>query len=66
VEQIECVDRTFDPNVHEALFQIESGDHGDNQIVDELEKGYLLNGRLLRPAKVSICKRAKQEECEES
>lgn len=66
VEQIKCIDRTFDPNVHEALFQIESGVHTDNQVVDELEKGYLLNGRLLRPAKVSVCKRAKQEECEES
>lgn len=66
VEQIQCIDRTFDPNVHEALFQIESGVHADNQVVDELEKGYLLNGRLLRPAKVSVCKRAKREECEGS
>jgi molecular chaperone GrpE len=66
VEQIECMNKTFDPNVHEALFQIESGIHADNQVVDELEKGYLLNGRLLRPAKVSVCKRPKQEECKES
>ena len=65
VEQIECLDKAFDPNVHEALFQIESDAHKDNQVVDELEKGYLLNGRLLRPAKVSICKKAKKEDCEE-
>jgi molecular chaperone GrpE len=63
VEQIECLDKAFDPNVHEALFQVDSDAHEDNQIVDELEKGYLLNGRLLRPAKVSVCKRAKQEKC---
>ena len=59
VQKIECVDKTFDPNVHEALFQVESDTHEDNTIVDELEKGYLLSGRLLRPAKVSVCKRAK-------
>jgi molecular chaperone GrpE len=66
VEKIECVDRTFDPNFHEALFQIESSDHEDNQIVDELEKGYLLNGRLLRPSKVSVCKRANHQEGEQN
>jgi len=59
VQKIECVDKTFDPNVHEALFQVESDTHEENTIVDELEKGYLLSGRLLRPAKVSVCKRAK-------
>jgi hypothetical protein len=31
-----------------------------------LEKGYLLNGRLLRPAKVSVCKRATHTECEQN
>jgi molecular chaperone GrpE len=66
VERVDCVDKTFDPNVHEALFQIDSDVHSDNQIVDELEKGYLLNGRLLRPARVSVCKKAKPDECEES
>ena len=66
VERVDCVDKTFDPNVHEALFQIDSDVHSDNQIVDELEKGYLLNGRLLRPARVSVCKKAKQDDCEES
>lgn len=66
VEKIDCLDKTFDPNVHEALFQIDSDAHSDNQVVNELEKGYLLNGRLLRPARVSVCKRAKRDECEES
>jgi molecular chaperone GrpE len=59
VRKIDCADKTFDPNVHEALFQVESDDHEENTIVDELEKGYLLSGRLLRPAKVSVCKRVK-------
>jgi molecular chaperone GrpE len=63
VETIECVDKAFDPNFHEALFQVASDNHEDNQVVDELEKGYLLNGRLLRPSKVSVCKRTKDQEC---
>lgn len=57
VEAIDCTSKAFDPNYHEALMQVPSTDHETNQIVDELEKGYLLNGRLLRPSKVSVCKR---------
>ena len=57
VEPIECACKQFDPNYHEALMQVTSREHENNQIVDELEKGYLLNGRLLRPAKVTVCKR---------
>jgi len=57
VEAIDCASKVFDPHYHEALMQVASADHETNQIVDELEKGYLLNGRLLRPSKVSVCKR---------
>lgn len=56
VEPIEAAGRDFDPNVHEAVLQVESTDHGNNQVVQEFEKGYLLNGRLLRPSKVSVCR----------
>ncbi len=56
VEKIEATGRDFDPNVHEAMLQVESPEHGNNQVVEEFEKGYLLNGRLLRPAKVSVCR----------
>ncbi|MDI9569152.1 MAG: nucleotide exchange factor GrpE [Pseudomonadota bacterium] len=57
VEPIDCVCRPFDPNYHEAFMQVTSREHEDNQVVEELEKGYLLNGRLLRPARVTVCKR---------
>ena len=56
VEEIEATGRDFDPNVHEAMLTVESPEHGNNQVVEEFEKGYLLNGRLLRPAKVSVCR----------
>jgi molecular chaperone GrpE len=56
VEPIEAVGRDFDPNLHEAVVQVESQNHGHNQVVQEFEKGYLLNGRLLRPSRVSVCR----------
>lgn len=57
VEAIEASGQPFDPNIHEALMQVESAEHEANQVVTQLEKGYLLNGRLIRPAKVCICKK---------
>jgi molecular chaperone GrpE len=56
VEAIDASGKDFDPNFHEAMLQVESREHKDNQVVEEFEKGYLLNGRLLRPAKVSVCR----------
>lgn len=46
----------FDPERHEALMQVESPDHQEGQIVQVLEKGYMLGDRVLRPAKVSVSK----------
>ena len=65
VQKVECADKDFDPNVHEAMFQVDSDIHDDNKVVEELERGYILNGRLLRPAKVSVCKRVKTDYCKE-
>jgi len=59
VERIESAGAAFDPNFHEALMQMDSADHQDNQVVSEMEKGYLLNGRLIRPSRVCVCKKNK-------
>jgi len=50
-------DGDFDPNFHDAVMQVDSPDHEDGQIVAQLQKGYKLKERLLRPAMVSICKK---------
>ncbi len=47
-------DGEFDPNVHNAVMQVDSADHESGQIVSELQKGYMLKDRLLRPSMVSI------------
>ena len=44
----------FDPNVHNAVMQVDSPDHETGQIVSELQKGYMLKDRLLRPSMVSV------------
>ena len=61
VERIDAAGKDFDPNFHEAMSQVETEEFEDNKIVEEFEKGYLLNGRLLRPVKVSISKNVSRE-----
>jgi molecular chaperone GrpE len=46
----------FDPNFHQAMCQVEDAELGPNCVVDEMQKGYLLNDRLLRPSMVTVSK----------
>jgi molecular chaperone GrpE len=48
----------FDPNFHEAVMQEESRDYPENTVLRELQKGYTLHSRLLRPAMVIVSKAA--------
>jgi len=56
VKVIEALDREFDPNLHQAVAQVESPDGRDNIVMEEVRKGYLLEGRLLRPSMVKVSK----------
>jgi molecular chaperone GrpE len=62
VEVIDTAGKDFDPNVHEAMLQVESDEHEASKVVSEFERGYLLNGRLLRPSKVCVCTRPEKED----
>jgi molecular chaperone GrpE len=57
LKPIEAKGKTFDPNFHQAVSTEISDDLEDNTVVKEMRKGYTLNGRLLRPAMVSVSKR---------
>ena len=57
----ESVGKPFDPTVHEAMLVVETDQHEPNQVVEEFQKGYLLNDRLLRPATVSVSKAPEKE-----
>lgn len=50
----EPVGELFDPAKHEAMMQVESEEHPEGTVVAVLDKGYLLKGRVIRPAKVTV------------
>ncbi|MEW6208071.1 MAG: nucleotide exchange factor GrpE [Acidobacteriota bacterium] len=54
LEPVEAVGRPFDPHVHEAVATELTGEHEDNTIIAEFERGYKLGDKLLRPAKVKV------------
>ena len=56
VTPIQAEGEPFDPAWHEAMGQLESSEHPANTVVKELQKGYQLNGRLLRPTLVMVAK----------
>ncbi|MBW1858752.1 MAG: nucleotide exchange factor GrpE [Deltaproteobacteria bacterium] len=57
VVPVESLEQPFDPNFHQAVMQEESAGHSDNMVVQELQKGYLIGDRLLRPAMVVVSKK---------
>ena len=62
VEVIEAFGKPFDPNLHEVLNQQDSEEHEENTVIEEYSKGFTLNGRILRPAKVVISKKPAEKE----
>ncbi len=56
VKVIEALGHEFDPNLHQAVARVESTDGRDDIVVEEVQKGYLLEGRLLRPSMVKVSK----------
>ena len=57
LKAIEVKGQKFDPNFHQAVATTATKDVEENTILEELRKGYLLNGRLLRPAMVNVATR---------
>ena len=54
LEQIKCVGEQFDPNVHEAVMQTPTDEHPEDTVINELQKGYKLGEKVLRPAMVAV------------
>ncbi len=55
-EEIPAVGEEFDPNIHHAVMQVEDDDQPSNTVVEELQKGYKLKDRVIRPAMVKVTK----------
>lgn len=56
VESVDAIGQPFDPAYHQAMGQLESDEHPVNTVVQQMQKGYQLNNRLLRPAFVMLAK----------
>ena len=56
IEEIKAVGEKFDPNFHEAIEQVEIKNGESGIVAEEIQKGYKLNGRVIRPAKVRVIK----------
>ncbi len=52
--KIEALGKEFDPNFHDAIGQVESEEYPANTVAEELQRGYLLNEKVLRPALVKV------------
>jgi len=62
VKSFESVGEKFDPYKHEALLATESTEHDPSTILEEIEKGYLLGDKVIRPAKVTVCRQKEKKE----
>jgi molecular chaperone GrpE len=60
VEPISAAGQEFDPNLHQAVHMVESDSVPDNHVVDELQRGYRIKDRLLRPAMVRVAQNSKR------
>ena len=60
VQPIEAAGQPFDPNLHQAVQMVESEDVPDHHVIDELQRGYKLKERLLRPAMVRVATNTKK------
>ena len=53
---IDAVGKKFDPYQHESLYQVETGELEEGTVVEEIQKGYLFNSRVVRFSKVAVAK----------
>ena len=61
VTRVDALEKEFDPNVHEAVAQEARADKAPGTVVTELQKGYIMDGRLLRPSMVTVAKTPEEQ-----
>ena len=57
IEVIESLNKKFDPNFHQAMLEVEDNSKESGLVVQEIQKGYMMKGRLLRPSMVGVTKK---------
>ena len=61
ISKIDSVDKKFDPNLHQAMMEVENDDLDEGVVVQEIQGGYMMHDRLLRPAMVAVSKKSQQK-----
>ncbi len=60
IESIDCINKKFDPNFHQAMLEVEDSTKEKGTIVQEIQKGYMMKSRLLRPSLVGVTKKSEE------
>ena len=61
IEKIDSINKKFDPNFHQAMLEVEDDTKDSGTVVQEIQKGYMMKGRLLRPSLVSVTKKREKK-----
>ena len=59
---IECIGKKLDPNLHQAMMEIEDGNKESGIILQEIQKGFMMKDRLLRPSLVGVSKKSEKKD----
>jgi len=62
IEEIAAIDKKLDPNLHQAMMEIEDNNKEPGTIVQEIQKGFKMKDRLLRPSLVAVSKKTEKSE----
>ena len=62
IKPIDCLNKKLDPNLHQAMMEIEDDQKEPGTIVQEVQKGFMIKDRLLRPSLVGVSKKTEKEE----
>ena len=62
IKPIECLNKKLDPNLHQAMIEIEDDQKESGTIVQEIQKGFMIKDRLLRPSLVGVSKKTEKED----
>ena len=61
IVSIECINKKFDPNFHQAMLEIENDTKESGTVIQEIQKGYMMKDRLLRPSLVGVTKKTPEK-----
>ena len=62
IEPIDCINKKFDPNFHQAMMELEDNTKEPGTVIQEIQKGYLMKDRLLRPSLVGVTKKRDEKD----